>query len=138
MAYDEVLREVMKVLWDRVVSKVVQKLGELKIPQGSRVWWCPTSCLTLLPFHAAGPSQGDDGGKYFLDYYTSSYTPTLSALLEAQSKPPFPSTSLLAVGVSKAPGQTPLPMAKEEIKRIVCLTKESWLTLMSLEGPRGS
>ncbi|KAL5532302.1 hypothetical protein ACEPAF_5871 [Sanghuangporus sanghuang] len=85
-AYDEVLRRVMKVLWERVVSKVVQKLTELGIEEGSRIWWCPTSVLSAFPFHAAGPYEGRDGGmKYLLDDYISSYTPTLTSLINARS-----------------------------------------------------
>ncbi|EJC97703.1 TPR-like protein, partial [Fomitiporia mediterranea MF3/22] len=83
--YDKVLRSAMKVLWDRVVSKVVDKLKELGIAEGSRIWWCPTSWLSTLPFHAAGPFEDTDGGtKYLLDKYISSYTPSLGALINAR------------------------------------------------------
>lgn len=84
--YDDMLRMVMKVLWDRVVSKVVQKLDEIGIPKGSRVWWCPMECLSFLPFHAAGPYKDATGAtKYFMDDYISSYTPTLASLIAARS-----------------------------------------------------
>ena len=83
--YDEALRRVMKALWDRLVSKVIQKLTELGIPRGSRIWWCPTSILTMLPFHAAGPYRRADGQiRYLLDDYISSYTPTLKSLINAR------------------------------------------------------
>lgn len=85
-AYDEVLRRVMKMLWDRVVSKVVRRLRELGIKEGSRIWWCPTSVLSAFPWHAAGPYQARDGTeKYLLDDYVSSYTPTLTSLIDARS-----------------------------------------------------
>ncbi|OCB87685.1 hypothetical protein A7U60_g5211 [Sanghuangporus baumii] len=51
--YDEILRRVMKVLWDRAVSKVIQKLRQLGVGEESRIWWCPTSVLSAFPFHAA-------------------------------------------------------------------------------------
>ncbi|OCB85902.1 TPR-like protein [Sanghuangporus baumii] len=63
-------------------------LGEslLRISSGSRIWWCPTSILSALPFHAAGPYKGADGSmKYLLDDYISSYTPTLTSLINARS-----------------------------------------------------
>ncbi|KAL5478973.1 hypothetical protein ACEPAI_2260 [Sanghuangporus weigelae] len=120
--YDEVLRRVMKVLWERVVSKVVQKLKELGYHEGSRIWWCPTSVLSALPFHAAGPYQGADGTeKYLLDDYISSYTPTIKSLITARS------------GVADGDGRmlfiadTKLPSAKKEkdtIRRIRRIDKQ--------------
>ncbi|EJC98971.1 uncharacterized protein FOMMEDRAFT_161183 [Fomitiporia mediterranea MF3/22] len=87
LEYDEILCRVMKTLWDRVVSKVVNKLKELGIAEGSRIWWYPTSVLSALPFHAAGPFEGTNGTmKYLLDDYVSSYTPTLGALINARSE----------------------------------------------------
>ncbi|EJC99367.1 uncharacterized protein FOMMEDRAFT_160981 [Fomitiporia mediterranea MF3/22] len=42
--------------------------------------------LSALPFHAAGPFEDTDcTKKYLLDKYISSYTPTLGALIDAQS-----------------------------------------------------
>ncbi|KAL5492694.1 GSE1_4 [Sanghuangporus weigelae] len=71
--YDEIFRRVMKALWDRVVSKVIQKLKQLGVGEESRIWWCPTSVLSAFPFHAAGPYVGGDGSmKYLLDDYISS------------------------------------------------------------------
>ncbi|EJC99024.1 TPR-like protein [Fomitiporia mediterranea MF3/22] len=84
--YDRILCQTMKTLWDRVVSKVVDKLKELGIEEGARIWWCPTSILSALPFHAAGPFRDSCGTtSYLLDKYISSYTPTLGALINAQS-----------------------------------------------------
>ncbi|EJC97626.1 TPR-like protein [Fomitiporia mediterranea MF3/22] len=112
--YDDTLRRVMKTLWDRVVSKVVDKLNELEIAEGSRIWWCLTTLLSALPFHAAGPFEGINGtSTYLLDRYISSYAPTLGALIDAQS----------SCGSRKAPtalviGDTSLPSAREEIRKI--------------------
>ena len=84
--YDEVLRRAMKVLWDRVVVKIVEKLKELGIVEESRIWWCPTSVLTAFPFHAAGPYEDPDGNaRYLLDDYVPSYTPTLTSLINSRS-----------------------------------------------------
>ncbi|OCB90915.1 TPR-like protein [Sanghuangporus baumii] len=107
--YDDILRRVMKMLWDRVVSKVVQKLKEFGVNEGSRIWWCPTSVLSALPFHAAGPYEGADGRvKYLLDDYISSYTPTLTSLINARSSIQSRQEKMLFVADTK------LPSANEE------------------------
>ncbi|KAL5523186.1 hypothetical protein ACEPAF_1453 [Sanghuangporus sanghuang] len=111
--YDEILRRVMKVLWDRVVSKVVEKLKGIGITEGSRIWWCPTSVLTAFPFHAAGPYTDAHGKmKYLLDDYISSYTPTLTSLINARSGALVRDARMLLVGDLK------LPSAKEEWRSI--------------------
>lgn len=100
-AYDEILRGVMKFLWDRVVSKVVKVLRDLGIREGSRIWWCPTSVLSTLPFHAAGPYKDANGHtKYLLDDYISSYTPTLKSLIDARSEVRNEKQRILFVGDS--------------------------------------
>jgi tetratricopeptide (TPR) repeat protein len=54
-----------------------------------RLHWCPTGDFALLPIHAAGIYDGrKDGRVCCSDYVVSSYTPTLSALLNAQNKAP--------------------------------------------------
>ncbi|EJC99388.1 uncharacterized protein FOMMEDRAFT_161001 [Fomitiporia mediterranea MF3/22] len=111
--YDGMLRCTLKTLWDRVVSKVVDKLDELGISEGSRIWWCPTSWLSALPFHAAGPFKDTDGTmKYLLDKYISSYTPTLEALINSRScgNGEEPTTLVIV--------DTSLPSAKDEIRKI--------------------
>ncbi|KAF9069037.1 hypothetical protein BDP27DRAFT_1521776 [Rhodocollybia butyracea] len=67
-------------LWDLVVSPVVSKLRELHIPEQSQIFWCPTSLLSTLPLHAAGPIAPSTK-KFLPDLYISSYTPTLTALI---------------------------------------------------------
>jgi CHAT domain-containing protein len=101
MHYDDALRFVLQELYKLVGRPVIGKLRELGIPEQSRVWWCPTSVFCSLPLHAMGPIESEDCEKhYFSDLYVSSYTPSLSALIEsrkgivANSGPP----SLLIVG----------------------------------------
>ncbi|KAL5521031.1 hypothetical protein ACEPAG_8953 [Sanghuangporus baumii] len=111
--YDEVLRRVMRTLWARVVSKVAQKLKELGIGEGPRIWWCPTSVLSTFPFHAAGPYKTWDGNmKHLLDDYTSSYTPTLTSLINARSGVETGGKRLLFIADTK------LPSAEKERKAI--------------------
>ncbi|KAH8111135.1 TPR-like protein [Phellopilus nigrolimitatus] len=88
-ACDAGIEGVLESLWNRVVSRVVEKLDELGIEKQTRIWWCPTSFLSALPFHAAGPIPVvDRRRKYLLDDYISSYTPTLTALINARESKP--------------------------------------------------
>ncbi|KAH8117694.1 CHAT domain-containing protein [Phellopilus nigrolimitatus] len=80
---------VMESLWNRAVSRVIEKLDDLGIQKQARIWWCPTSLLSALPFHAAGPIRVVNGREQYLsDDYISSYTPTLTALITARESKP--------------------------------------------------
>ncbi|EKM60632.1 uncharacterized protein PHACADRAFT_203794 [Phanerochaete carnosa HHB-10118-sp] len=90
--YDRVLRLTLKVLGELLVGPVVEKLRELGVEEGSRIWWCPTSVVSALPIHAAGPltmseSKSSKSKVYLTDLYIPSYTPTLTALIEARKAP---------------------------------------------------
>ncbi|MGI5292907.1 CHAT domain-containing protein [Nonomuraea polychroma] len=88
-------------LWEAVVQPV---LGALALTAGSgalsRVWWCPTGSLAMLPLHAAGRHRPGDSGEWAGDYVVSSYTPTLHALLHARSVPPAPAPASAATLVT--------------------------------------
>ncbi|KAH9952668.1 CHAT domain-containing protein [Russula dissimulans] len=99
--YERALRFVLQELYNLVGRPVIEKLRELGIPEQSRVWWCPTSVFCSLPLHAAGPIESKDCIKqYFSDLYVSSYTPSLSALIESRKGivANFERPSLLIVG----------------------------------------
>ncbi|KAH7917588.1 hypothetical protein BV22DRAFT_1026087, partial [Leucogyrophana mollusca] len=72
----------LRSLWRLVVHPIVHALENLQVPAGSRIWLCPTSKLTSLPLHAAGPYRKGELG--LSDLYITSYTPTLSALIRAR------------------------------------------------------
>jgi tetratricopeptide (TPR) repeat protein len=111
-SYGRALASVLADLYELVGQPVINRLRELKIPEQSRVWWCPTSVFCSLPLHAMGPIPTDDGVKrYFFDLFIPSYTPTISALVEARKTDSGPSKqpSLLLVA-------QPLPGVKEEIE----------------------
>ncbi|KAI0285177.1 CHAT domain-containing protein [Russula brevipes] len=117
MRYQRALRLVLRGLYELIGRPVLEKLRKLRIREQSRVWWCPTSVFCSLPLHAAGPIETKDGVKrYFSDVYVSSYTPTLSALIESRKgitdtpRPP----SLLIVGQP----DPFLPGVEEEIDAI--------------------
>jgi hypothetical protein len=104
-------------LWDCLAEPVLGHLGFGPSADPPRLWWCPTGPLTLLPLHAAGHHQERDG-RTVIDRVVPSHTPTLRALQEArlrQERALAPEDRLLVVEVAQAPGQVPLPHAREEV-----------------------
>jgi len=97
--YDLTLSFVLSELYELVGKPVIERLRQLKVPEKSRIWWCPTSAFCSLPLHAMGPIPSHDGNElYFMDLYIPSYTPTLSALIESRksrSSPETPNKPLL-------------------------------------------
>ena len=86
MDYEITLTFVLAELYELVGKPVIEKLRKLEVSENSRIWWCPTDAFCSLPLHAMGPIPSNDGGRerYFMDLYTTSYTPTLSALIESR------------------------------------------------------
>jgi CHAT domain-containing protein len=86
-----------------------------------RIWWCPTGPLAFLPIHAAGAyGENQVFGSKLSDILISSYTPSLTALLQG-FRPHSESQAdlqLLAVTQPSAEGQSYLPGTQEEIKCI--------------------
>lgn len=108
---EEVLKSTTEWLWDSVAEPVLAALGVSQAADPdrspSRLWWCPTGLLTLLPLHGAGYHHARDG-RTVLDCVVSSYTPTLRALAEARKPRPAPPPDgrrLLFVGVPEASDQ---------------------------------
>lgn len=100
--YHRALRCVLEELHELVGQPVIDRLRELRIPEQSRVWWCPTSVFCSLPLHAMGPIPSNGQQKrYFSDLFVSSYTPTLGALIASRANVTQTSNlspSLLMVG----------------------------------------
>ncbi|KAF8264668.1 CHAT domain-containing protein [Lactarius quietus] len=92
--YNPTLAHVLAELYDLVGKLVTKRLRLLRIPEKSRVWLCPTGAFCSLPLHAMGPipSDNDDHQVYFMDLYITSYTPTLSALIESRRPRSLPAT----------------------------------------------
>ena len=84
------------------------------------IWWCPTGPLAFLPIHAAGLYNQDGVGEKVSDYVVSSYTPTLTAILE-QKRTMGDSFHLLTVALPSTPYASSLPCTKDEIGRIQSL-----------------
>ncbi|KAF4568143.1 hypothetical protein EYR40_010461 [Pleurotus pulmonarius] len=112
---ERTLSTTCKWLWDTVVVHVVKQLKKCDVQTGSRIWWCPTSFLTVLPFHAAGNLKK---GKFLVDDYISSYTPTLKALIDSRSSftsNPLQRQKILIVAQTDDPQ---LKSAEEELRSI--------------------
>lgn len=120
MVREQTLLGTLEWLWEAVAAPVLEALG-LTSPVPShgpwtRLWWCPTGPLALLPLHAAGrpADPGSDRprpGESVLDRVVSSYTPTLRSLVHAAARgggrrgdPGAGGAGLLAVAVAEAPG----------------------------------
>jgi CHAT domain-containing protein len=119
--YDLTLASVLADLYELVGKPVIERLRKLKVPEKSRVWWCPTSAFCSLPLHAMGPIPSDDNNKvYFMDLYIPSYTQSLTALIESRKPGSQPQTfdkpSLLLVAQPET-----LPGALGEINVIEAL-----------------
>jgi CHAT domain-containing protein len=92
--YDLTLASVLSDLYELVGKPVIERLRALKVPEKSRIWWCPTGAFCSLPLHAMGPIPSNDGKElYFSDLYIPSYTPSLSALIESRNRGSLSDTS---------------------------------------------
>ncbi|MET8046593.1 CHAT domain-containing protein [Streptosporangium sp. NPDC005286] len=112
-------------LWDTVAGPVLDS-HDAGAWQGQRVWWCPTGPLTLLPLHAAGYHDPDDGRERdaVMERVVSSYMPTLRGLIRAGRPvaPPDQMRRLLILALSDrpryAPTLDPLPGAQREAESL--------------------
>jgi CHAT domain-containing protein len=99
-----------------------------------RLWWCPAGPFAELPLHAAGVYRGTRQD-CLANYVVSSYTPTLSALVNAQSAAtidrPRDQSNVLVVSVPDAPGLPSLPNAQVEVDRICDIMPSASLTTLS-------
>ncbi|PVF96602.1 hypothetical protein CPB86DRAFT_816235 [Serendipita vermifera] len=112
-------RPILVELWNRLVKPV---LNSLEFPANPdvlpRIWWCATGPLAFLPIHAAGIYDDQSVGSHVSDYVISSYTPTLSSLLQSAVPAMDSQFKLLSVIQPSAPGVPSIPNTKEELERI--------------------
>jgi CHAT domain-containing protein len=83
-----------------------------------RIWWCPTGPLAFLPIHAAGIYNPESTDSEISDYVISSYTPTLSSLLESTDSNSHSPFKLLSVIQPSAPGVSHIPNTERELEYI--------------------
>ncbi|KAJ7791824.1 CHAT domain-containing protein [Mycena leptocephala] len=123
MAPDDIISYILSELWVKIVHPVLNALA-ITTPVSQdleRIWWCPTGPLAFLPLHAAGLYGKDQAfGSKLSDFLISSYTPSLTALIQGY-RPQSESQAglqLLAVTQPSAVGQSYIPGTREEIKCI--------------------
>ncbi|KAG8958782.1 hypothetical protein FRC03_008818 [Tulasnella sp. 419] len=113
---------ILRALWEDIVQPIVDMLQSSNTQPGSRIWWCLTGDLAMLPIHAAGPYRSTQPN--LVDIYISSYTPTLSALLKSIRRHSNGYNRgnviprLLLVSQKATPGQESIPSVDEEASRI--------------------
>ncbi|MFD7135558.1 CHAT domain-containing protein [Streptomyces sp. NPDC059894] len=122
-------------LWEAVAEPVLTALAPAP---GSRLWWCPTGALALLPLHAAG-RYGTERAVGVLDRVVSSYTPTLRALAYARSRVSAADGGALVVAVPEPRSAYvgPLPGAVREAEGVARRLRGARL-LCAAEAERAS
>jgi len=112
------IERILSQLWSHVVKPVLNGLAitNPSTDNLSRIWWCPTGPLAFLPIHAAGLyGENESLGSKLSDFVVSSYTPTLTALLNS-SYPTAPRKhQLLAVAL---PSESGLPRTQDELDQV--------------------
>ena len=99
---------------------VLNYFDQSRPPSRPHLWWCPTGPLAHLPIHAAGiyTPEKSHAGPCVSDFVVSSYTPTVSTLIE-RTKSTLPisnetPTRLFLVSQSATPGLPYIPAASTE------------------------
>ncbi|KAJ6450898.1 CHAT domain-containing protein [Mycena sanguinolenta] len=107
-----------------ICALVFAKLAELRVPKKSRIWWMLPGKSTFLPFHASSRK------------YVSSYTTSLSALLDSRRRalPASSQPTLLAVGVSQYSSARDLPIVEKELDTIEQMAKTGVMSATILRG----
>ncbi|KAJ7122211.1 CHAT domain-containing protein [Mycena epipterygia] len=133
---------ILSELWWKVVKPVLDALAITNPSRDNpqRMWWCPTGPLAFLPIHAAGVyGENEAFGSKLSDFVISSYTPSLTALIqgfragtESQDE-----VQLLAVAQPSADGQSHIPGTQEELDHIQRLAKGK-VPILRLEGTSAS
>ncbi|CAA7269579.1 unnamed protein product [Cyclocybe aegerita] len=133
------LHRILRSLWLDVVQPILSGIGYSSPPSHRmRIWWCPTGPLAFLPLHAAG-IYGEDRtpGSLVSDFVVSSYTPTVTALLEKLKEEPAKKQghdTILLVSQPETPGRTKLPGAKKETEALIALMSGKGIEPQLLEG----
>ncbi|PVF92658.1 TPR-like protein [Serendipita vermifera] len=113
---EENCRRILAELWNNLVKPVLDALAFSPHPDVlPRIWWCATGPLAFLPIHAAGIYESGSEDSQLSNYVISSYTPTLSALLDSPHSPITSSFNLLSVIQPSAPGASSILNTKKEL-----------------------
>ncbi|KAJ7610222.1 CHAT domain-containing protein [Roridomyces roridus] len=133
------LKDILSTLWAGIVKPVLDGLAFDSLPEAANkpcIWWCLTGPLVFLPIHAAGIYSRKDRtiGSKVSDYVISSYTPSLTALIEGYRRDPLVHKDLqvLAVAQPAALGQMQIPGTRTEISHIQTLAQAREIPLITL------
>ncbi|KIJ96849.1 hypothetical protein K443DRAFT_681996, partial [Laccaria amethystina LaAM-08-1] len=110
---DDMFKSVLRMLWDELVKPVINFLDVKKSDEMTVLQWCPTGHFTFLPIHAAGCYDDELAIDCAPDYFISSYTPAIGALLALDSAPTTQPFQMMAVIQSKG-----LPSTRRELENI--------------------
>lgn len=116
----KVFKDILRELWQKVARPVLEGLAyqKEKIGELPRIWWCATGSLSFLPIHAAGLYDAEESDDNLSNYFVSSYTQTLTAILDQFQRSTAGKFQILTVAQPATPYAKPLPMTAEEIKLI--------------------
>ncbi|EDR09678.1 uncharacterized protein LACBIDRAFT_319008 [Laccaria bicolor S238N-H82] len=131
------LAPILQILWEQVTMPIIKKMkAQKKLPhQLPHIWWCPSGPFAFLPLHAAGSYNKNED--CIRNYFISSYTPTLSALLSTSTSTSSSETvKILAISQANAQGQAALPKTEEEVAKIQ--THAKGLSVISLGGSQAT
>jgi tetratricopeptide (TPR) repeat protein len=117
------LKPALRTVWNDILIPIFQRIhlplhGNSDAPK-RRIWWYPTGPLTFIPIHAAGPGKNENDASHLV---ISSYVTTLGSLFQAQKKwrqCDFKRPKFLAVSQQDTPGQESLPLAMEEVDKVL-------------------
>lgn len=138
VSLQESIDETLTWLWDSVADPVLNRLGLTAAMENptTRLWWCPTGPLALLPLHAA-QYETDTGATGVLDRVVPSYTPTLRALGRRRGGSGTTAADrgrLLVVSMPSTPGHPDLHHVTEEADTIVRRIAARRLTRLDTEN----
>ncbi|KAJ7108164.1 CHAT domain-containing protein [Mycena epipterygia] len=132
---DKQFCHILELLWHWMVHPIFRALDLKKSSRPPRLWWCPTGPFAFLPIHAAG-IYGMEGTDCVSDYVVSSYTPTITALLDPPSPSHLaPKFKMTAVIQPYTPDFSPLPGAQKELEKIEARVPKQWLVSLGDTTP---
>ncbi|KDR71661.1 hypothetical protein GALMADRAFT_75010, partial [Galerina marginata CBS 339.88] len=128
---DEIFRSVLGILWDNVVRPVIEFL-EIKKSSSRELpilQWCTTGIFSFLPIHAAGVYNDEGSTECASEYFITSYTPTIGALLAG-----IPTSSSESFKMMVAIQSAELPSTKKELDRIKRHVPSDALVVLGVPG----
>ncbi|KAF9523017.1 CHAT domain-containing protein [Crepidotus variabilis] len=135
------LRQILRELWIGVVRPILDAMG-YSTPQKVRnhIRWCATGPLAFLPLHAAGiyGEESKTQSTCLSDFAVSSYTPTVSILLDKLKKSTTSidpqEAKILLISQPNTPGLSPIPATTTETQAVFDIMQQNHIQANLLEG----